>query len=169
MTPKYEPDLETHSQSWSRGRGGEGAFCCPQLSHTIARDREEAHDTNLSLFSSPNPTLLPIVAPSETQPNFSLLLCHELCPWVTARRIFSVPGKVFNLHFHAHSLHTPNTSEVGVGTDTLLPFILRLKKNFTFCFRTSWFTHTENLFRNQSLRTGWRAASSQLSGTRRIL
>lgn len=54
MTPKYEPDLETHRQSW----GGRGALYCPQLSHTIARDREEAHDTKLSLFSSPNPTLL---------------------------------------------------------------------------------------------------------------
>lgn len=49
MTPKYEPDLETHCQSWGRGRG---AFCCPQLSHTIAQDREEAHDINLFIFQS---------------------------------------------------------------------------------------------------------------------
>ena len=54
MTPKYEPDLETHSQNW----GGEGALYCPQLSHIIAQDREEAHDEKLSLFSSPNLTLL---------------------------------------------------------------------------------------------------------------
>ena len=46
---------------------------------------------------------------------------------------------IFDLHFHTHpaTRYTHITPVGGGGADTLVPFILRLKKNFTFCFRTS--------------------------------
>lgn len=66
-------------------------------------------------------------------------------------------------HLPAFPCQVQTLTGVGDGGETLVAFILGLRKNFTFCSKSSRFTHAEALLRNQTLETGLSAANSQLS------
>lgn len=97
MTPKYEPDLETHGQSWG-GRGG-SLLSPTQPHHCPGQGGSPRYKTQFIFQSQSNSS-------SETQPNFSLV--HSQSCVMNSDSGSQQGGsclfqeKIFDLHFHTH-------------------------------------------------------------------